>query len=219
MQVRIACIGSLLSLAMLPLAALADDDDGYQGIVALVSAGVDRPYPGERTDHSLAPLVVGNWRNVYFEGPRVTIGLHQGDGWSFAALAQARLHQYAPGRRRSLDLGGVVTVPVGRWYLQAGAVRDVVGAHGGIEYEVRALTTWRSGPWSLTPTLAVQRQDDDLAGYYFATGAMTNVSLETFASYALEGGWVMVGSLRHVEHGASGIGATRTWALGFGRTF
>ena len=201
------------------LLTLAMFESGFSGTVALVSTGVDRPYPGERTDHSLAPLVVGNWRNVYFEGPRVTIGLHQGDGWSFAALAQARLHQYAPGRRRSLDLGGVVTVPVGEWYLQAGAVRDVVGAHGGIEYELRALRTWRSGRWSVTPALAVQRQDDDLADYYFAAGAMTNVSLDTYASYELEGGWVIVGSLRHIEHGASGIDATRTWAFGFGRSF
>src|SRR5690606_8488448 len=98
---------------------VATGDSGFSGTVAIVSTGIDRPYADTRTDHSLAPLVLGNWRNVYFEGNRVSVGLHQGDGWSLAALAQLRLHQYTDDRNRALEAGAVVTAPIGRYTLQA----------------------------------------------------------------------------------------------------
>ena len=79
----------ILCLALSP-AAVAAGDNGFSGTVSLVSTGVDQPYADVRTDHSLAPLVVGSWRNVYFEGNRVSVGLHQGEGWSLAG--HWRLH-------------------------------------------------------------------------------------------------------------------------------
>ena len=208
----------ILALALSP-AAVAVGDDAFTGTVALVSTGLDQPYPGVRTDHSLAPLVVGRWRNVYFEGNRVSVGLHQGDGWSLAALAQLRLHQYTDTRDRSLDLGAVLTVPVGRVNLQAAAMHDASGAHGGAEYELRAFATWQAGLVTLVPALAIQRQDDALAGYYFDAPAMTNVLFETFAVLQVAEEWVLVGSMRRYEHGGSGLGRTTAWAFGIGRSF
>ena len=207
----------ILALALSP-AAVAVGDNGFSGTVALVSTGVDQPYAGARTDHSLAPLVVGSWRNVYFEGNRVSVGLHQGDGWSLAALAQLRTHQYTDDRDRSLDLGGVLTVPVGRVYLQAAVMHDASGTHGGVESELRAFTTWEAGLLTLVPAIAVQRQDDDLAGYYFDAPAMTNVSVETFAVLEVNEDWVVVGSVRRFDHGGD-IGRTLAWAFGIGRSF
>ncbi len=208
----------MLILTLSP-AVVSAGDSGFSGTVAIVSTGVDRPYADTRTDHSLAPLVLGRWRNVYFEGSRVSVGLHQGDGWSLAALAQARLHQYTDNRDRSLDAGAVITAPIGRVTLQAAAMHDVSGAHGGGEYELRAFTTLTRGLLTLVPSVALQRQDDDLAGYYFGAPAMTNRQYEALAIFAVNDAWVLVGSLRHVDHGAAGIGNTTAWALGVGRRF
>lgn len=208
----------MLVLTLSPVVVSAGDS-GFSGTVALASTGVDRPYANTRTDHSLAPLVLGNWRNVYFEGNRVSVGLHQGGGWSLAALAQLRLHQYTDDRDRSLDAGAVITVPVGRATLQAAAMHDISDAHGGAEYELRAFTTWTRGVLTLVPSVALQRQDDALAGYYFDAPAMTSRQYETLAIVAVNDAWVIVGSLRHFDHGAAGVGNTTAWALGFGRRF
>src|SRR5690606_34023977 len=91
---------SLFVVLSLSPVVVAAGDSGFSGSVAIASTGIDRPYAGTRTDHSLAPLVLGQWRNVYFEGNRVSVGLHQGEGWSLAALAQLRLHQYTDDRDR-----------------------------------------------------------------------------------------------------------------------
>lgn len=209
----------MVGLLMLSSAGVLADDSGFSGTVAIASTGVDRPYADTRTDHSLAPLVLGRWRNVYFEGNRVSIGLHQGDGWSLAALAQLRLHQYTDDRDRALDAGAVITAPVGRFTLQAAAMHDVSGAHGGAEYELRAFTQWTHGLLTLVPAVAIQRQDDDLAGYYFGVPAMTSRQYEALAIFAVNDAWVLVGSLRHFDHGAAGVGNTNAWALGIGRRF
>ena len=210
---------SLFVVLSLSPVVVAAGDSGFSGTVAIASTGIDRPYTGTRTDHSLAPLVLGQWRNVYFEGSRVSVGLHQGDGWSLAALAQLRLHQYTDDRDRALDAGAVITAPVGRVTLQAAAMHDVSGAHGGAEYELRAFTTWTHGLLTLVPSVAVQRQDDDLAGYYFDAPAMTSVQYEALALFAVNDAWTLVGSLRHFDHGAAGVGSTNAWAFGFGRRF
>lgn len=113
----------------------------------------------------------------------------------------------------------MLTVPVGRVNLQAAAMHDASGAHGGAEYELRAFTTWQAGLVTLVPALAIQRQDDALAGYYFDAPAMTNVLFETFAVLQVAEDWVLVGSMRRYEHGGAGLGRTTAWAFGFGRSF
>ncbi|MEX0900148.1 MAG: MipA/OmpV family protein [Gammaproteobacteria bacterium] len=208
----------MLVLTLSPVVVSAGDS-AFSGTVAIASTGIDRPYPETHTDHSLAPVVLGRWRNLYFEGNRVSVGLHQGDGWSLAALAQLRMHQYTDDRDRSLDAGAVITAPIGRFMLQAAAMHDVSGAHGGAEYEFRAFTTWTRGLLTLVPAVAVQRQDDDLAGYYFGVPAMTSHQYEALAILAVNDAWVLVGSLRHIDHGAAGIGNTTAWAVGIGRRF
>ena len=140
-------------------------------------------------------------------------------GWSLAALTHLRLHQYTDDRDRALELGALVTVPVGRFNLQAAAVHDVSGAHGGMEYELRAFTIRQAGRVRVVPAIAVQRQDDDLAGYYFGARRMTNVLVETYAEISVSEDWTLVGSVRHFEHGGHGLGRTLAWALGIGRSF
>lgn len=209
------------------------DDDGYRGIAALGSAGVERPYAGTRTEHSLAPVLLGRWGNFFFEGSRVMFGLHQGDGWSLAALGHLRFHQYYEplDRERALELGAQLTVPLDAFTVQAAAYGDVTGEHDGAEFELRAFRRFAWTRVSVIPTVSVQHQSGRLAGHYFGTGAYapgatTNVVVEAFATLDVNEDWVLVGSLRHYRHGdgiadsplVSGRG-TATWVVGIGRRF
>jgi MipA family protein len=245
---RAIMLGARLAVVPAPAAA-----DGFQGLFTVGQSVVDRPYAGVDDDYSLAPLVVGRWGNVYFEGSRVMLGLHQGQGWSLAALGQARFHQYhqsadAPvlagmaTRRRTIDLGGVVTVPVGAVTFQAAAMGDVTGAHRGHELELRAFHTRTVGPLTVVPSVSLQRQDERLADYYFGVrpdeadgalerpayeaGATVNVLAELFAVLALNETWSLAGSFRHYRHGDDIRNSplvegrsTNTWALTLGRRF
>lgn len=224
---RTIVLGAWLLLIAAP--ALADDErSGFHGLFTLGYSAVDRPYAGVETDYGPTPLVVGRWGNVYLEGARVMVGLHQGRGWSLAALGQARFHQYhgsgdAPvlegmaTRRRAVDLGAVVTVPAGGFTFQVAAMGDVTGAHKGTELELRAFRSHVFGLVTVVPSVSIQRQDGRLADYYFgvrpseadpvlgrpahSVDPTTNMLGELFAVLAVNETWLFAGSFRHYRHG------------------
>ncbi|WP_041376818.1 MipA/OmpV family protein [Polaromonas naphthalenivorans] len=172
------------------------------------------PYVEAGNRYDILPLYLYEGERFFLHANRGGAKLLNGDAQRVDLFVEQRLEGF-PADRLPASLAGMATRDSGidlglswRWRqpwgtLQAELLHDVGGFSKGSEARLGYTYDWRSGPWSLRPSLSVALRDARLNNYYYgvrdseatagraayAPGAGVNTSLGLFGSYDLSQRW------------------------------
>ena len=173
------------------------------------------PYREAGNRYDVLPLYLYEGERFFLHANRYGVKLLSGDDAHRVDLfAEQRLEGF-PADRLPAILAGMATRDSGidlglSWRyrqpwgtLQAEFLHDVGGFSKGSEFRLGYTYDWRSGPWTLRPSLGLALRDDRLNNYYFGVrpaeatpgraayspGAGLNVSLGLYGSYEVSQRW------------------------------
>ncbi|CAM3531762.1 MipA/OmpV family protein [Polaromonas hydrogenivorans] len=218
-------ISTALAAAGLSLMAPARADASLEPLTNILSvpgsAGLGvvthferSPYLEAGNRYDILPLYLYEGERFFLHANRGGAKLLNGDAQRVDLFVEQRLEGF-PADRLPASLAGMATRDSGidlglswRWRqpwgtLQAELLHDVGGFSKGSEARLGYTYDWRSGPWSLRPSLSVALRDARLNNYYYgvrdseatpgraayAPGAGVNTSLGLFGSYDLSQRW------------------------------
>ncbi len=172
------------------------------------------PYLEAGNRYDILPLYLYEGERFFLHANRGGAKLLNGDAQRVDLFVEQRLEGF-PADRLPASLAGMATRDSGidlglswRWRqpwgtLQAELLHDVGGFSKGSEARLGYTYDWRSGPWSLRPSLSLALRDARLNNYYYgvlpgeatpgraayAPGSGVNTSLGLFGSYDLSERW------------------------------
>ena len=186
------------------------------GFVTRVEAS---PYLGAGTRYDLLPLYLYEGGRVFLHANRAGLKLmnggDQGQGARLDVFVEQRLEGFPVGDRLPASLAGMAPrdsgVDLGLAYsyrepwgtLKAELVQDIGKTSRGREARLGYSYGWRSGPWSLRPSVSVAFRNAKLNDYYYgvlpgeatasrpayAPGAGVNSQVGLYGSYDLSQRW------------------------------
>ncbi|MEO6322831.1 MAG: MipA/OmpV family protein, partial [Polaromonas sp.] len=172
------------------------------------------PYLEAGNRYDILPLYLYEGERFFLHANRGGVKLKKDDTQRVDLFLEQRLEGF-PADRLPASLAGMATRDSGvdlglswRWRqpwgtVQAEFLHDVGGFSKGSEFRLGYTYDWRSGPWSLRPSLSLALRDARLNNYYYgvlpgeatpgraayAPGAGINTSLGLFGSYDLSQRW------------------------------
>ncbi len=176
------------------------------------------PYQGAGTRYDLLPLYLYEGERLFLHANRVGVKLLNaadgGSGQRLDLFVEQRFEGYPAGRLPA-SLAGMAPrdsgIDLGLSYryrqpwgtLQAELVHDIGKTYKGNEARLGYFYDWRSGPWTLRPSLSVSFRDARLNNYYYgvlpgeaiagrpayAPGAGVNTSVGLYGSYDVSQRW------------------------------
>ena len=172
------------------------------------------PYLEAGNRYDILPLYLYEGERFFLHANRGGVKLKKDDTQRLDLFVEQRLEGF-PADRLPASLAGMATRDSGidlglswRWRqpwgtVQAELLHDVGGFSKGSEFRLGYTYDWRSGPWSLRPSLSLALRDARLNNYYYgvqpseatpgraayAPGAGINTSLGLFGSYDLSERW------------------------------
>ena len=190
------------------------------GVVTRIESS---PYQGGSTRYDLLPLYLYEGERLFLHASRAGIKLlNEGDpqagknpvGQRLDVFIEQRLEGY-PAERLPPSLAGMAVrdsgIDLGLSYrfrqswgtLQAELLHDIGKTYRGTEARLGYSYDWRSGPWTLRPSLTVAFRDAKLNNYYYgvlpgeatpgrpayAPGAGVNTSVGLYGSYDVSQRW------------------------------
>jgi outer membrane protein len=181
------------------------------GVVTRIGAS---PYLEGGNRYDVLPLYLYEGKRFFLHANRGGVKLLNGDAQRVDLFIEQRLEGF-PADRLPDSLAGMATRDSGidlglSWRyrqpwgtVQAELMHDVGGISKGNEFRLGYTYDWRSGPWSLRPSLSLALRDARLNNYYYgvrageatperpayAPGTGLNTSLGLFGSYDLTQRW------------------------------
>ena len=178
------------------------------------------PYREAGNRYDVLPLYLYEGERVFLHANRGGIKLKQDDTQRFDLFVEHRLEGF-PADRLPDSLVGMATRDAGidlglSWRyrqpwgtLQAELLHDVGGFSKGSEFRLGYTYDWRSGRWSLRPSVSVALRDARLNNYYYGVrpaeatpgraayspGAGLNTTLGLFGSYDVTQRWRLLGGV------------------------
>ena len=172
------------------------------------------PYREAGNRYDILPLYLYEGERFFLHANRGGVKLKNGDAQRVDLFVEQRLEGF-PADRLPASLAGMQTRDSGvdlglswRWRqpwgtLQAELLHDVSGFSKGSEARLGYTYDWRSGPWSLRPSVSLALRDARLNNYYYgvrageaapgraayAPGAGLNTSFGLFGSYDYSQRW------------------------------
>lgn len=180
------------------------------------------PYAGGGTRYDLLPLYLYEGKRVFLHGSRVGLKLFDEESQRVDLFLDQRFEGYADDRLppslagmaergSGLDAGMSYRYRQPWGTLQAEYLQDAAGFSKGSELRLSYSYDWRSGRLVLRPSLMVATRSARLNNYYYgvrpgeatatrpayAPGSGINTTLGLYGSYALDGGWRLLGGVTH----------------------
>lgn len=178
------------------------------------------PYREAGNRYDVLPLYLYEGERFFLHANRGGAKLKQDDTQRFDLFVEQRLEGF-PADRLPDSLAGMATRDAGidlglSWRyrqswgtLQAELLHDIGGFSKGSEFRLGYTYDWRSGRWSLRPSLSVALRDARLNNYYYGVlpaeatpgraayspGAGLNTTLGLFGSYDLTQRWRLLGGV------------------------
>ncbi len=178
------------------------------------------PYREAGNRYDVLPLYLYEGERFFLHANRGGVKLKQDDTQRFDLFVEQRLEGF-PADRLPASLAGMATRDSGidlglSWRyrqpwgtLQAELLHDIGGFSKGSEFRLGYTYDWRSGRWSLRPSLSVALRDARLNNYYYGVrpaeatpgrvayspGAGLNTTLGLFGSYDLTQRWRLLGGV------------------------
>lgn len=178
------------------------------------------PYRQAGNRYDVLPLYLYEGERFFLHANRGGVKLKQDDTQRFDLFVEQRLEGF-PADRLPASLAGMATRDSGidlglSWRyrqpwgtLQAELLHDIGGFSKGSEFRLGYTYDWRSGRWSLRPSLSVALRDARLNNYYYGVrtaeatpgraayspGAGLNTTLGLFGSYDLTQRWRLLGGV------------------------
>ncbi|WP_092005282.1 MipA/OmpV family protein [Polaromonas sp. OV174] len=172
------------------------------------------PYRDAGSRFDLVPLYLYEGERLFLRANRGGVKLLNGAEQGLDLFVEQRLEGY-PAERVPASLAGMATretaMDLGLSYryrqpwgtLKAELVHDIGNTYKGSEFRLGYSYDWRSGPWTLRPSLTLGLRDAKLNNYYYgvqaseavadraayAPGAGLNTSLGLYGSYDLSQRW------------------------------
>jgi outer membrane protein len=172
------------------------------------------PYLEGGSRYDVLPLYLYEGERFFLHANRGGVKLRNGDAQRVDLFVEQRLEGF-PSDRLPASLAGMAMRDSGvdlglSWRyrqpwgtVQAQLLHDVGGFSKGSEFRLGYSYDWRSGPWSLRPSLSLSVRDARLNNYYYgvraseatpgraayAPGAGINTSLGLFGAYDLSQRW------------------------------
>ena len=172
------------------------------------------PYQDGGNRYDVLPLYLYEGERFFLHANRGGVKLQQDDTQRMDLFVEQRLEGF-PADRLPDSLAGMATRDSGidlglSWRyrqpwgtLQAELLHDIGGFSKGSEFRLGYTYDWRSGPWSLRPSLSVALRDARLNNYYYgvrpgeatpgraayAPGAGLNTTLGLYGSYDYSQRW------------------------------
>jgi outer membrane protein len=192
------------------------------GFVTRIEAS---PYQGGGTRYDLLPLYLYEGERLFLHANRAGVKLmnnaDSGNGSRLDLFVEQRLEGFPVGDGLPASLAGMAPrdsgVDLGLSYryrqswgtLQAELVHDIGKTSRGSEARLGYSYGWRSGAWSLRPTVSVSFRDAKLNNYYYgvlpgeatasrpayAPGAGVNSQIGLYGSYDLSQRWRLLGGV------------------------
>lgn len=177
--------------------------------------GIERsPYRDAGTRYDLLPLYLYEGQRLFLHANRVGVKLLNGSEQRLDLLVERRLEGF-PTTRVPTSLAGMAMrdsgLDVGLSYrysqpwgsLQAELLHDAGNTSKGTEFRLGYTHEWRSGPWTLRPSLTLAWRDARLNNYYYgvqaseatpgrpayAPGAGINTTAGLYGSYDVSQRW------------------------------
>ena len=180
------------------------------------------PYVGGGTRYDLLPLYLYEGKRVFLHGSRAGLKLFDEESQRVDFFLDQRFEGYAddrlpPSLAGMAERGSGLDAGVSYRYrqpwgtLQAEYLQDAAGFSKGSELRLSYSYDWRSGRLVLRPSLMVAARSARLNNYYYgvrpgeatatrpayAPGSGINTALGLYGSYALDGGWRLLGGVTH----------------------
>jgi outer membrane protein len=180
------------------------------------------PYVGGGTRYDLLPLYLYEGKRVFLHGSRAGLKLFDEESQRVDLFLDQRFEGYAddrlpPSLAGMAERGSGLDAGVSYRYrqpwgtLQAEYLQDAAGFSKGSELRLSYSYDWRSGRLVLRPSLMVAARSARLNNYYYgvrpgeatatrpayAPGSGINTTLGLYGSYALDGGWRLLGGVTH----------------------
>lgn len=178
------------------------------------------PYRDAGTRYDILPLYLYEGQRLFLHANRVGVKLLDSSEQRLDLLVERRLEGF-PATRMPASLAGMATrdsgIDLGLSYryrqpwgsLQAELLHDIGDTSRGNELRLGYTREWRSGPWTLRPSLTVAVRDAKLNNYYYgvqaseatpdrpayAPGAGVNATLGLYGSYELSQRWRLLGGV------------------------
>ena len=172
------------------------------------------PYRDGGNRYDVLPLYLYEGERFFLHANRGGVKLQQDDAQRVDLFVEQRLEGF-PADRLPDGLAGMATRDSGidlglSWRyrqpwgtLQAELLHDIGGFSKGSEFRLGYTYDWRSGPWSLRPSLSLALRDARLNNYYYGVrpgeatpgraayslGAGLNTTLGLYGSYDLSQRW------------------------------
>ena len=180
------------------------------------------PYVGGGTRFDLLPLYLYEGKRVFLHGSRAGLKLFDEESQRVDLFLDQRFEGYAddrlpPSLAGMAERGSGLDAGVSYRYrqpwgtLQAEYLQDAAGFSKGSELRLSYNYDWRSGRLVLRPSLTLAARSARLNNYYYgvrpgeatatrpayAPGSGINTTLGLYGSYALDGGWRLLGGVTH----------------------
>ncbi len=180
------------------------------------------PYVGGGTRYDLLPLYLYEGKRVFLHGSRAGLKLFDEESQRVDVFLDQRFEGYAddrviPSLAGMAERGSGLDAGVSYRYrqpwgtLQAEYLQDVSSFSKGSELRLSYSYDWRSGRLALRPSLTLAARSAKLNNYYYgvlpgeatatrpayAPGNGINTTLGLYGSYALDGGWRLLGGVTH----------------------
>ena len=172
------------------------------------------PYRDGGNRYDVLPLYLYEDERFFLHANRGGVKLQQNDTQRFDLFVEQRLEGF-PADRLPASLAGMATRDSGidlglSWRyrqpwgtLQAELLHDIGGFSKGSEFRLGYTYDWRSGPWSLRPSLSLALRDARMNNYYYGVrpseatpgraayspGAGLNTTLGLYGAYDLSQRW------------------------------
>ena len=178
------------------------------------------PYRGVGSRFDMLPLYLYEGEQIFLHSNRVGVKLFNSSDQRLDLLLERRLEGF-PAKSNPTSLEGMVMrnsgTDLGLSYryqqpwgtLQAELLHEVGSTSKGSELRLGYTHEWRSGPWTLRPSLTLALRDAKLNNYYYgvlpgeatpdrpayAPGAGINTSLGLYGSYDLSPQWRLLAGM------------------------
>ncbi|MDP3357594.1 MAG: MipA/OmpV family protein [Polaromonas sp.] len=180
------------------------------------------PYVGGGTRYDLLPLYLYEGKRLFLHGSRAGLKLFDEGSQRVDVFLDQRFEGYAddrvpPSLAGMAERGSGLDAGVSYRYrqpwgtVQAEYLQDAAGFSKGSELRLSYGYDWRSGKLALRPSLTLAARSARLNNYYYgvlpgeatatrpayAPGSGVNTTLGLHGSYALDGGWRLLGGVTH----------------------
>lgn len=182
----------------------------------------ESPYVGGGTRYDLLPLYLYEGERLFLHGSRAGVKLLKDDTHRVDLFLDQRFEGYADDRippslvgmeerGSGLDAGVSYRYRQPWGTLQAEYLQDVSSFSKGSELRFSYSYDWQSGRLTLRPSLTVAARSARLNNYYYGVrpgeatatrpayepGSGVNTTLALYGTYALNGGWRLLGGVTH----------------------